>query len=1429
MKTNTTLSWLGACALLLAGAAHAGPTAIAQLPLIDVKGTGVIKPNLMIMYDNSGSMQSNFTPDYVDDSTSCRRYAFMVADPNKPGDLNGRGNGNVAQTTGCRTGRAPFNSSDFNRQYYNPALRYLPPVYADGTSYPSQNRTTTTGWTLVTTDGFGVNKSNMRNNTETKTNLVTGFPDLKFCDGGGDCRQNTATYTYPNNVYSKAEDIKGNPFYYTIKTAEYCTDDKLTNCIGTAVNAPAPAGYPYPAKLRWCTDPNLDTNTCRAKFEVNSYKYPRFSNPGGGIVAAYGTITVDTTADKSRVRLDEVTVREGSTSVVINSDSVSAKKGITSLKRQAEFATELAYKIIEKTGLSNQYTACVRDPAGDYSSGVQTCDSFGITLATDNVVAVIPLDCPRADSAKADCSVLNDDTRAGWPITVSGTAPVTADALSAGDAVFVRTDIVAGRNSYPKTIGRTDCAGSSCTYDEEMTNFANWYAYYKTRNQMMKSAIGLAFKTLTGRYRVGLATLSEAAASKPMTQLPAEFAGTPRSDWYTALYAMDGDGITPTRKAMHAIGEMFANKGKYEFEGDARVVQYPCQQNFMIITTDGYWNGGNVPEVASSDEKEDAARFCTAKDGCVDKRKQDMSSLADIALYWYNGGSDVSTVSLRPDLEPNMAEQGQVPARPGENTHLHVNTYTLGLGVDGMMTYEKDYDTAPKAGGDFSNVINGVTKGCPWNNNAEYVWPDPQVGKSDTSTVQARVDDLWHAAVNGRGRYFAASDPEDVVTGLSKALTAMEVRTGAAAAAATSTPNISQADNDLFADTFTTVQWWGELASKKVSIVDGKVSTDSTWTTTDTLGKRVQDNADSRKIYMAGEGGLGLLRDFVYSDSWEVLLRGWFSNLCMTQMSQCLNLTDAEKQVVNNGATIVNWLRGQQAYANDRVLRAYTKTKQPPYKEAGVPIILGDIVSSKPTFVREPRKAYSFGSYNSFKVAQAGRSPTIYVAANDGMLHAFDGNGTTGGAERWAYVPRITMKKLARQASLNYATNHQFTADGSPETADVQIDGAWRTVLVAGLNGGGRGYYALDVTNPAAPVALWELCADPAICTRNDPDLGLTFGNPQFGMWNDKWVVFLTSGYNNVPGTDGVNLGDGIGYLYIVDVATGEVLSKTATGAGSLTTPSGFAKITAISPNPFADPVITYVYGGDNEGHMWRFDLTEKGKVKKSMMGDAGSTQPITTRPEVTSCKSTVTDAAGNSSVTAKTVVVYGTGRMLHLDDLTMTAKQSVYVLRDSPDEALPWREAPNMEKQTLSVISPANAPVVYSISGADVDFATKSGWYVDFDMNTGERVTLDPKTASGTLVVVTNVPKKSDDCNVGGKALLYQLDVCTGNYLQNDAVAGEVLLNDAAAVGSIIVRLPSGALKLITTSAKGEHNTHALKEVTATEAHKVGWRRVRD
>ena len=91
------------------------------------------------------------------------------------------------------------------------------------------------------------------------------------------------------------------------------------------------------------------------------------------------------------------------------------------------------------------------------------------------------------------------------------------------------------------------------------------------------------------------------------------------------------------------------------------------------------------------------------------------------------------------------------------------------------------------------------------------------------------IDDLWHAAVNGRGTYFSATDPSSLSTGLSNALAGVSARIGSSAAAAASNPNVSSGDNYVFSSTFTTQQWDGEVIRQQLDPSTGTLSDTIDW------------------------------------------------------------------------------------------------------------------------------------------------------------------------------------------------------------------------------------------------------------------------------------------------------------------------------------------------------------------------------------------------------------------------------------------------------------------------------------------------------------------------------------------------------------------------------------------------------------------------
>ncbi|MEW5943892.1 MAG: PilC/PilY family type IV pilus protein [Pseudomonadota bacterium] len=941
----------------------------------------------------------------------------------------------------------------------------------------------------------------------------------------------------------------------------------------------------------------------------------------------------------------------------------------------------------------------------------------------------------------------------------------------------------------------------------EAQNFANWYSYYRTRILAMKTAAGRAFKNIDDKYRVGFSTISYTGTSSANSDFLkiADFDATQKGTWYAKLYGASANSSTPLRAALSKAGRIYAGK---LLTGADDPVQYSCQQNFSILSTDGYWNTGNESS-SYGPFQADGSTNVGNQDGTADRPLKDAlnksNTLADVAMYYYQ--TDLRSASLgncTGALGTDVCENNVPGSGSDTASHQHMTTFTLGLGVNGTLAYTEDYESA--SSGDFFSIRQGTKN-----------WPDP-INNSGAE----RIDDLWHAAVNGRGIYYSAQNPDSLVSGISKALAGVSARTGSSAAAATSNLEPVAGDNFIYIALYRTVKWDGDLQAKTINPDTGELSATPLWSAQPLLDTKVSAASDTRTIHTFDSTALDKLKSFAWA-SLSATEQGYFNGMCSptARLSQCTTLTTAQ-QTMASGQNLVNYLRGQDGYEDqagntDRIYRDREH-------------VLGDMVNSQPVYVKQPPFGYVDANYDTFKnTTQKNRAATVYVAVNDGMLHAFDGDT---GTERWAYVPPLVMPNLYKLADKNYATNHQYYVDGSPVVGDICSrapaatcsGNEWKTILVGGLNSGGRGYYALDVTNPSSPKALWNFTVD------NDADLGYTYGNPVITKRKDgTWVVVFTSGYNNV------SPGDGKGYLYVLNANTGALLEKIGTNVGSTTTPSGLGKINAWI-NSTTDNTAERFYAGDLLGNVWRFDIdntTPPAGKEALLLAELGQVsgagiQPVTTKPELTEV------TAGGVHYT---VVSVGTGRYLGVSDLSDTSQQSVYSIKDSLTETgLGKVRLPGvLVEQTLTTFT-SNGEQMRTSSTNAVDWSTQSGWYVDLNPNNespGERVNVDMQQQLGLLTVAANVPN-ANACNLGGYAWLYYFDYRTGQYVPGSSnnMTGRRLGANALVAGIKTIKLTNGKTVTIVTDTGG--GISGSSDPTSSggsggTARRVSWRELID
>ena len=762
------------------------------------------------------------------------------------------------------------------------------------------------------------------------------------------------------------------------------------------------------------------------------------------------------------------------------------------------------------------------------------------------------------------------------------------------------------------------------------------------------------------------------------------------------------------------------------------------------------------------------------------------NTLADTAEYYYN--TDLRNSSLSNCTSTTSGTSQDVctdivrPTATDPNTKQHMNTYTIGLGVSGTLPYDRNYLT--QTVGTYASLKSGALK-----------WPTPSNTGSGGSEDARNVDDLWHAAVNGRGQYYSALNATALSDAINGVINDVNAVMGSASAASTSALELVTGNNNqVYQASYTTVAWTGDLQAFTLNGDDGTIGTTPVWSAQLQLDAKAPS---TRNIYFRGSSGT--LQSFTYNNL-SSTQQGLFDNLCSKTgpaPAQCAGLSTSDQTVANTGANLVNFLRGDRTYESSTI-DSSNRTVAALYRHRDH--VLGDIVSGAPVHVAKPPFSYADSGYASFASTNANRKPVVYVGANDGMLHAISADTADGGTELWAYVPGQVMVNMYKLADTNYPSRHQYFVDGAPVMGDIKVGGTWKTILVGGFNAGGRGYYALDITDPASPKTLWEF---------TDGNMGLSFGNPVITKRKDgTWVVAFSSGYNNSGG-------DGLGHLYVVNANTGALQLDIPTTAGSSGSPSGLSKINAWVQSG-SDNTASRFYGGDLQGNLWRFDVDNLVAPNQAAMQlakfqiDASTPQPITTKPEPI-------------EVSGQPGVVVATGKYLGAPDITDATQQSIYAVKDTLT-ATGWgdvrADTTNFVRQTLTATG-----TTASVTTNPVSWTTKAGWWLDLPHNL-ERVATNLALQFNTLAIATAIPN-GDACASGGSSWRYYLDVTSGSVVTTNP-AGMQWSSSSLIVGMSWVKDANGNVRIIYQNSDGskrEEIPPTAPPAGAGSAHRTSWR----
>ncbi|MEO0998921.1 MAG: PilC/PilY family type IV pilus protein, partial [Pseudomonadota bacterium] len=458
-----------------------------------------------------------------------------------------------------------------------------------------------------------------------------------------------------------------------------------------------------------------------------------------------------------------------------------------------------------------------------------------------------------------------------------------------------------------------------------------------------------------------------------------------------ALYRMQSGGGTPLRTALDEAGKYLGCQSNDHF-GTCPAAPAAdggeCQQNFTVMMTDGFYSGGYSGGVGNTDG-DNSTEWDSGSSGPYGDGESD--TLADIAMKYYEE-------DLRPGVDNLVAPP---PSGIDENTMQHVVTYAVAFGVNG------DLSTMPP------------------NKTDPFAWPSPDSNR-------AKIDDLRHAAWNGRGEFLSAQNSEQLINGLRGALTSIQGRTGSASSVAFNTGSLST-NSQLYLALFNSESWSGDILAYDLDPDTGNIGTLPVWSADSDLTTRDTNTKPRAILTYDGNDGIPL--------QWD--------ELTAAQKADFRTNPDGSVDNVATGMARLGYVRGDRGCERASPGSCYYDDGTDTYTDKSLRARvgrLGDIVHSAPVFAGTPESDWpdippfpsSAGTtYTEFRDARATRPGIVYVGGNDGMLHALD---QASGQELFAYVPNA-LYSTDTATGLHYLSDpgytHRYTVDLTATLADA--------------------------------------------------------------------------------------------------------------------------------------------------------------------------------------------------------------------------------------------------------------------------------------------------------------------------------------------------------------------------------------------------------